>query len=617
VTATTTATTATTAAGVGMPPDHVPGPTALPPDDPDRTPVRARQVRWAADVIRQPGLAPWFEERLPKVGRPRTEITVEGMLVCMLLSAVEGNGLLLNRVAHLAYQRIPRSFRKTFHTDKAYGNAREEDTAYKNVRDRFHAMCAVADPSPHPKNRRLTKEWQAQLDRPLTDEQRDERQQALNWIMDVLVDASVRMLDPAVLARWQGSIGVDGTKVPAFALGRSRGGVWESTDPDAAWHVRKSGTHGLAPGEKPDQEASWAYEAHLAVMGYDRPVPAGGARPFPKLTVRARVDKPAFEPGVHAARLARSLHEGGYPAGWLVADRGITDNSSHDQFHTPVYELGYKVVADYKKNHLGRQGRGHEGAHLVDGWWYCPAMPDQIANATADYENGRIDERTWRQRLDERDKFAFRHKQAPETGKSEVLYCPAAGPSPTAACPIKPKSQRNPRPHQTVAVPDPVLRRSPPKACTQTSISVPWDVHPRWRQHVPHKTAEWHAIWGMVRGPNEGSNADLKNPLAANLGNSRVRRVRGIAAQSLLIAFMVVGTNVRLIRSWERLAEMTEPLDDGHGAPVKKNRGTRHLRDREMWETVHHLRNEPRELRKRRPPGPDTDPATHDDGDLA
>ena len=86
-------------------------------------------------------------------------------------------------------------------------------------------------------------------------------------------------------------------------------------------------------------------------------------------------------------RALASLASRGYKPGFLGADRGYTQVLA-EHFHLPVRAIGYRIVMDYKQNDLGRQANSG-GAVLVDGCFYCPAMPEALVSASGDHRAGR------------------------------------------------------------------------------------------------------------------------------------------------------------------------------------------------------------------------------------
>jgi len=78
----------------------------------------------------------------------------------------------------------------------------------------------------------------------------------------------------------------------------------------------------------------------------------------------------------------------------------------------PARALDYPLVLDYKIDQLGLQGT-YEGMILVDWWFYCPAMPETLINATKDFREGKIDKATHRARIAERECLAIRTRANP------------------------------------------------------------------------------------------------------------------------------------------------------------------------------------------------------------
>jgi hypothetical protein len=71
----------------------------------------------------------------------------------------------------------------------------------------------------------------------------------------------------------------------------------------------------------------------------------------------------------------------GHKTGWLGYDRAYTQ-ALPGRFHLPARALGYSPVMDYRDDQLGIQANTG-GAILVEGTWYCPALPGPLITATA------------------------------------------------------------------------------------------------------------------------------------------------------------------------------------------------------------------------------------------
>jgi ferric-dicitrate binding protein FerR (iron transport regulator) len=93
----------------------------------------------------------------------------------------------------------------------------------------------------------------------------------------------------------------------------------------------------------------------------------------------------------------------------------------------------------------------------------------------------------------------------------------------------------------------------PPKICTQTTITIPPDAGARYRQALPYGSPAWHARYATLRNTIEGLNGFVKDPAHQALAQPARRRVRGIAAQSVFTALLLMATNIRKIRAWRAL----------------------------------------------------------------
>ena len=209
----------------------------------------------------------------------------------------------------------------------------------------------------------------------------------LESVVNDLIEASVQACSAEELARFDGSAGLDATVVPLF---RSRpvgsGDRTSASDPDGGWYVRE-GDHRdvLGPKGKKLRKVFWAQEATIVTMGR----PPGAVPSHPNLVLAACLGRPGEDPGGTGVRLLTSVRERGYPAGFLGADRGYSQVRP-EHFHLPVRALGYSLVMDYKETELGR-GANSSGAVMVEGTFYCPAMPEDLVQASAHLRTKTID----------------------------------------------------------------------------------------------------------------------------------------------------------------------------------------------------------------------------------
>jgi hypothetical protein len=255
--------------------------------------------------------------------------------------------------------------------------------------------------------------------------------------------------------------------------------------------------------------------------------------------------RPGEDPGGSGVRLLASLKSRGHPAGFLGADRGYTQLLP-EHFHLPARALGYKVVMDYKAADLGLQANT-QGAVLVDGAFYCPAMPGALVSAGSEHRAGIIDKETHDERIASRVAFRLVRKQGPDKDGYERFSCPAQGEHPKLCCPLRPGGKALGK--------IPVLSppSNPPTCCTQTAITIAPDVGARFRQDLAFGSAEWAETYAAYRNTIEGLNGYVKDAAHENLAAPGRRRVRGIAAQSVFVAFLVMAANIRKIAAHRAL----------------------------------------------------------------
>jgi len=72
-------------------------------------------------------------------------------------------------------------------------------------------------------------------------------------------------------------------------------------------------------------------------------------------------------------------------------------------------------------------------------------------------------------------------------------------------------------------------------------------------------SAEWQTAYNSLRNTNEGMNGYIKDPAHEALDDPGRRRIHGRAAQSVLVALLVVAANVRKIRAFQFVARVGKP----------------------------------------------------------
>ena len=204
--------------------------------------------------------------------------------------------------------------------------------------------------------------------------------------------------------------------------------------------------------------------------------PPGRCRPIPTWPSGWCSAGPGEDPGGTGARLLAEVRSRGWPAGYLGADRGYTQ-ALPERFHLPVRAFGYSLVMDYKVTELGRQANS-QGAVMVDGAFYCPALPEDARHR--ELSTNAPAPSTKRPSLTASrlaNSGAWCAKKAPTPTATNVFACPAQGEHPHLACPLRPEAAAK------ALGKVPVL--SPPDGPAQDLHPVGGDHRPRHRRPPP------------------------------------------------------------------------------------------------------------------------------------
>jgi hypothetical protein len=505
--------------------------------------VEDEVVEFATEVIEACDEAGRLEDSLERSnGRPRA-LGVRAVLVALLVLAMDGRPLHLTEVTRLLYSRLSARGKERLQVSGEASSHRCFLARYRCVRYLFHRMLDEMDPSPDHKNRVMPVQELVAKRRTLTVAEVQRRRRALESFVNSLLEASCQVLGEEELSGYDGSAGLDATVVPLYSRGPSKSSGTCASDPDGGWYVRD--------GDRREEEdhkgrrrskVAWALEATIVTMAR-RP---GAAPSHPNLALGLVMARPGEDPGGVGVRVLASLSSRGYKPGFLGADRGYTQVLA-EHFHLPVRAIGYRIVMDYKGQDLGRQANSG-GAVLVDGCFYCPAMPEALVSASGDHRAQTIDEATFAARVKARSSYRLVRKSGPDNDGYERYSCPAVGGHPHVVCPLRPTS--------SAAVGKvPVLRTplQPPKVCTQQAITIAPDVGARHRQELAFGTEEWARVYATCRNTIEGWNGYVKDAAHEDLAAPSRRRVRGIAAQSIFCAFLLMAANLRKIRTYREL----------------------------------------------------------------
>ena len=224
---------------------------------------------------------------------------------------------------------------------------------------------------------------------------------------------------------------------------------------------------------------------------------------------------------------------------------------------------------DYRIDQLGIQANTG-GAILVEGTWYCPALPGPLITATTRLRDHAITRELYDQQITARRPYQLKHKDGPDADGYQRLSCPAAGKHPGLTCPLRQASTAPRDGRAKVLQPPP----EPPRICTQTAITIAPDIGARYRQDLPYGSPAWHQCYATLRNTIEGLNGYAKDPAHQALAQPGRRRVRGIAAQSIFTALLLMAANIRKIRAWRALT-----ASDQAGITRRARRRRTSLRD--------------------------------------
>jgi len=457
--------------------------------------VSDQTVAFAAELIDRSGRTPVIEAALAHAtGRPRP-LPVRAVLAALLCLALDDRPLFLTEATGLLFRELSGASRALPGVPGTAASQRAFLAACRRVRYCFRRICDVADPSPLPKNRRLAPADLSARIKKMLPGQAEAARNRLEALTNALIEASISVLDEKEKAASDGSAGLDATPVPLFSRGPSQRTGLCASDPDGGWYVRE-GDHREREDDKgkPLRKICWALEATIATMAR----PPGAPPACPNLAAGLALARPGEDPGGTGARVLASVAARGHKTGWLGYDRAYTQ-ALPGRFHLPARALGCKPVMDYRDDQLGIQANTG-GAILVEGTWYCPALPGPLITATTRLRDHAITRDPYDQQITARRPYQLKHKDGPGTDGYQRLTCPALGHHPALMCPLRAGSL-SPRDGRAKALQPPA---EPPRG-------------------------------------------------APALAQPARRRVRGIAACSLFTALLLIAASIRKIRAWRAL----------------------------------------------------------------
>ena len=490
------------------------------------------------------------------------------MLTALLCLALDDRPLFLTEATRLLFCELSRASRRLLGVPGTVSSDRAFLAAYRRVRYCFRQICSVVDPSPLPKNRRLAGQDLKARIRKMIPGQAEAARDRLEALANALIEASISVLDEEERAAFDGCTGLDATPVPLFSRGPSKRTGLCASDPDGGWYVRE-GDHREREDDKgrPLRKICWALEATIATTAR----PPGAPPATPNLAIGMAMTRPGEDPGGTGARVLASVAARGHKTGWLGYDRAYTQ-ALPGRFHLPARALGYHPVMDYRDDQLGIQANSQRRL-LVEGTLVLPRPARAADHRHHPAARSRHHPRPLRP-ADRRPRpYQLKRKDGPDADGYQRLSCPAPGTHPEAHLPAAPGLAVTPRRAR---------QGIPATARTAQDLPPDRDHHPA-RTSVPAtaRTCPTAAPPGTpgtprLRNTIEGLNGYAKDPAHQALAQPGRRRVRGIAAQSMFTALLLIAANIRKIRAWRALtargkARITQP---GTAAPGQPRRAT-------------------------------------------
>jgi hypothetical protein len=433
-----------------------------------------------------------------------------------------------------------------------------------------------------------------------------ERRKRLESAVHELIEATLRLQPVALHEEWAGDICVDASVVPAYGKrGAPWGGTHGAIDPSASWYMRTSQWETTSDAKKA-KKAVFGWDLTLLLATNHEP---DELKRHSGMIVGMSLDVPATGLIPAAADAFERVAEHGHPVGRATGDRGYAAGAKPEHYQLRLKRLGYEIVTDYKNDQLGLDNDGgYAGAIQVEGSFFCPVMPEELINATKKVRSGGITNGDWRKLIDRREKYLVRPKEKPDAYGRTPMMCPAKGPGATVSCPVAELHGGKPNDSDTVIYEPPTPDKQDLICTNISSVSFPERAGAKLAQGPRFGTRDWQTKYTSDRGAIEGGNAYMKDHARENLEAAGRRRIRGVAAQTLLIGFLVVSANLRKLQKmrddWERFD--TDEQREAHREAKQRYRQARRKNEKRVapWDNFQ-SRNAAEDLEA---PSPATEP---------
>ncbi|WP_111720305.1 hypothetical protein [Homoserinimonas sp. OAct 916] len=482
----------------------------------------AKRIIDRSGVVKQ--LETWHaEERKSSAGRPAT-ISFEAVLILFLMEVQVGRGMVFTELATTLKHRLRRKQLALIGITRTDGS---EQDWYDRIWRSSQKLMKLVDSRPGRRNRILRKEGEYQAEIAKRDPAECAKKLTrMDWLCNQLIDASVSYLPRDLWRRFKGNTAIDATCIPVQGAAGNPGERLpphlprRSIDYDASYWKRTGNHEGT--GRKGEV---FGYEAEIAAMTRNNP---NEPQTFPFLATAVGFHNPGKTRGA-GMRMLDSLHERGFPVGYLLSDRAYVPGADPETLQAPARARGWKFVADYKVTDMGNKA-SHARAIQVEGIWYVKYMPTDLVNAWKDYREKKIDKETRDGRLISREQYR-----------------------------LKPKGHRDKQGYQRFLYPDPnkylaydqLTHKLIKKPTTPKTVTIPPSAGIKRAQEFVYKSATWRRWYGM-RNTIESINKSVKDPTKENIADPGRRQGRGFTFAYLATTLALVSMNLRKIHSFIR-----------------------------------------------------------------
>lgn len=521
------------------------------------------------------------QDQVYRGGRPST-LTMRAVLIAWIAVVLSELPPHVSRVSEMLTAHLSPQAAEILGLPASYADLRPE-TMYDRVHRMTTRMLDALDGLPLPtRHEALTEpQWaEVQSDRAERRDELETKRLRFFHVANQLLHTQYLTL-PETVRTEAVSVTVDATFMRSFSHAwpkknpnRNRTEPVVSADPDAGWYKREKKDDVNIDDEfefETVEKSGWGREFELAVLISNDPQQRDAV---PHIALGFGHHKPSVNPSGSIMEVLNDIRDRGLTIDHAVGDQAYMPNAKAEVLQNPLRRAGVKLVMKYPKpgaraaKPIGDIQETAHGANLIEGQWYCPAMPKTLQEAQLDYyrrlrgdygnksltpeekEARKLQYRQERdQRVQQRVVYELRQKEKPDERGRVPMMCPGVGKSRTVNCPLKPQVAAP----AAGVVPIPILK--PPKApgdiCrNKVSTSFHLDEGGKYQQHYRYLSKEWQTAYTYGRQVVESFNAGLKESSTLNLGDASRRRLRGATAQAFMTLLGVIAVNSRRIHEF-------------------------------------------------------------------